>query len=95
MQLECCDKGNASITKSKQVFCCSFQTLSGEVGRTESRNRNASKQSEKQDFELRALNLLGLVNLFPRILKNKGIYLQRVLMNPLTTKMILHLSTEG
>lgn len=34
------------------------------------RNRDASKQSNKQNGELKALCLLGLVDLFPRILED-------------------------
>jgi len=60
------------------VFYCSFQTLSGEVGRTESRSRNASKQSKKQDFELKALSFGGLVSLFPRILEELRYLLAKI-----------------
>lgn len=38
----------------------------------DSKNRDASNQSNKQNCELKALSLLGLVNLFSRIQKELG-----------------------
>lgn len=70
MQLERSSiKDNVVIAKSKQVLCCSFWAQSVGEGRMDGRNRDASKQGNKQNSKFEALSLLGLVNLFPRILK--------------------------
>lgn len=70
MQLEGnCIKDNVGIAKSKQVLCCNFWAQSLGEGRMDGRNRGASKQGNKQNCEPNTLSLLGLVDLFLRILK--------------------------
>lgn len=70
--LESSSRGNAGIARSQGLLCHSLGAQSGAEDRMGSGNRDASWQSSKQNCELKALDLLGLVNLFSGILTELG-----------------------